>query len=201
MRRRVESVAPSVHPETPLATHYVLIDFENVQPRNLELLTKHPFKVFVFVGANQTKVPFDLADSMQLLGNNARYIKISGNGQNALDFHIAYYVGELAAKDPDAHFHVISKDKGFDQLIKHLNSRQIRIQREKDLAEIPLLRVSNKTSSDEKIAAIVEPEAKIIAAMTSPAFAETLQICRRRMVIAKKPVGGASKVSAASRPL
>ncbi len=139
-----------------MATNYVLIDFENVHPKNLELLTKHPFKVFVFVGANQTKLPFDLADSMQLLGNDARYIKISGNGQNALDFHIAYYVGELAGKEPDAQFHIISKDKGFDPLIRHLQSRKIRVKRERDLAEIPLLRVPITTSSDEKIAAIVK---------------------------------------------
>jgi len=139
-----------------LATNYVLIDFENVQPRNLELLTKHPFRVYVFVGASQTKVSFDLADSMQLLGNNAKYIKISGNGQNALDFHIAYYVGELAAKDPDARFYIVSKDKGFDTLIDHLTKRKIRIQRVKDLVEIPILRVSSKTSSDKKIAAIVK---------------------------------------------
>jgi diadenosine tetraphosphate (Ap4A) HIT family hydrolase len=139
-----------------LATNFVLIDFENVHPKNLELLTKHPFKVFVFVGASQTKVPFDLADSMQLLGNDARYIKIAGNGQNALDFHIAYYIGRLAAEEPDAHFHIISKDKGFDPLIKYLKGRKIRIQREKDLAEIPVLRVSNTTSSDEKVAAIVK---------------------------------------------
>jgi hypothetical protein len=142
--------------EIPLATNYVLIDFENVQPRNLELLTIHPFKVFVFVGASQTKVPFDLADSMQLLGNDAKYIKISGNGQNALDFHIAYYVGEMATKDPGAHFHIISKDKGFDQLIAHLQSRKINVRRVTDLAQIPVLRVSNTTSNDEKIAAIVK---------------------------------------------
>ena len=142
--------------ETLVPTNYVLIDFENVQPKNLELLTQHPFKVHVFVGASQAKVPFDLADSMQLLGNNARYVKISGNGQNALDFHIAYYVGELAGKDPDAQFHIISKDKGFDPLIKHLRSRGIRIQREKDLAEIPILQLPDTTSSDEKIAAIIK---------------------------------------------
>ncbi len=139
-----------------MATNYVLIDFENVRPKNLELLTKHPFKVFVFVGASQTKVPFDLADSMQLLGNDAKYIKISGNGQNALDFHIAYYVGELAGKDTDAQFHIISKDKGFDPLIAHLKSRKIRIQRERDIGEIPLLRVPTTTSMDEKVAAIVK---------------------------------------------
>ncbi len=139
-----------------MATNYVLIDFENVQPRNLELLTTHPFKVFVFVGASQTKVSFELADSMQLLGNNAKYIKIAGNGQNALDFHIAYYIGELAAKEPDACFHVISKDKGFDPLIQHLKDRKIRVKRENDLGEIPLLQLSDTTSIDEKIAAIVK---------------------------------------------
>jgi hypothetical protein len=139
-----------------VASNYVLIDFENVHPKNLELLTKHPFKVFVFVGANQTKVPFDLADSMQFLGNDAKYIKISGNGQNALDFHIAYYIGELAGKDADAQFHIISKDKGFDPLIQHLKSRKIRVRRENDLAEIPILRVPITTSDDEKISAIVK---------------------------------------------
>jgi hypothetical protein len=139
-----------------MANNYVLIDYENVQPKNLELLSEHPFKVYVFVGQSLAKIPFDLADSMQLLGKAARYIKISGNAKDALDFHIAYYIGELAAKEPDAYFHIISKDKGFDPLIQHPKSRQIRVQREKDLAEIPLLRVSNTTSDDEKIAAIVK---------------------------------------------
>ncbi len=139
-----------------MATNYVLIDYENVHPKNLELLTQHPFRVLVFVGESQAKIPFDLADSMQLLGNHARYIKISGNGQNALDFHIAYYIGELAALEPDAHFHVISKDKGFDPLISHLRSKKLKVMREKDLAEIPLLQLPDTTSMDEKIAAIVK---------------------------------------------
>jgi len=139
-----------------VTTNYLLIDFENVHPTNLELLTQHPFKVFVFVGENQTRVPFDLADSMQLLGNAARWVKIAGNGQNALDFHIAYYIGELAAAEPDAQFHVISKDKGFDPLIRHLESKGIKVMRETDLIEIPILQLPVSTSVDEKIAAIVK---------------------------------------------
>ncbi len=139
-----------------LQTNYVLIDLENVQPRNLELVAKHPFKVFVFVGANQSKISFDLASAMQRLGTEATYVKISGNGRNALDFHIAYYIGELSAKDPDAYFHVISRDTGFDLLIKHLKEKNVRIQRESDLAEIPLLRISDTTPDDEKIEAIVK---------------------------------------------
>ena len=139
-----------------MATNYVLIDYENVHPKNLELLTQHPFKVLVFVGETQAKIPFDLADSMQLLGNHARYMKISGTGQNALDFHIAYYIGELSAKEPDAYFHIISKDKGFDPLIRHLKAKKLNVMREKDLAEIPLLQLPTSTSMDEKVAAIVK---------------------------------------------
>lgn len=139
-----------------MPTNYVLIDFENVQPKNLEILKRHPFKIFVFVGANQTKLSYDLASAMQDFGENGRYIKISGNGKNSLDFHIAYYIGQLSLKDPEGCFHIISKDTGFDPLIEHLRAKKIRIYREKDLAEIPLLRISNATSSDEKIAAIVK---------------------------------------------
>ena len=136
--------------------NYVLIDFENVQPKNIEILSRHPFKVLVFVGASQTKVPYDLAEAMQQLGENAKYIKIGGNGNNALDFHIAFYVGQLSIQEPEAYFHIISKDTGFDPLIKHLRTRKIRIHREKDLAEIPVLQMSTATSNDEKISAIVK---------------------------------------------
>jgi hypothetical protein len=139
-----------------MTTNYVLIDYENVQPKNLELLQDHPFKVLVFVGQNQARVPFDLADSMQLLGKDARYIKIAGNGQNALDFHIAYYIGELAAREPNANFHIISKDRGFEPLIRHLRGKKIRVNRERDLGEIPELQLSRTTSLDEQIAAIVQ---------------------------------------------
>lgn len=139
-----------------MSVNYVLIDFENVQPKNLEALSNHPFKIYVFVGANQAKITYEFAAVMQELGENAKYVKIGGNGKNALDFHLAFYIGELSTKEPDAYFHIISKDTGFDPLIKHLKARKIRIQREKDLAEIPLLRMSNATSSDDKIAAIVK---------------------------------------------
>lgn len=139
-----------------MPTNYVLIDFENVQPSNLEVLKAHSFKVVVFVGANQVKIPFDLAAAMQALGGAAQYIKITGTGKNALDFHIAYYIGELAAKDSSACFHIISRDTGFDTLIKHLKSRGIKIQRERDLAEIPVVRISTASSSDDMVSAIVK---------------------------------------------
>jgi hypothetical protein len=138
-----------------LKNNFILIDFENVQPKNLELLRGHTFTLIVFVGANQKSVPFDFAEALQRLGENAGYQKITGNGSNALDFHIAFYLGELAAKDADAYFHVISRDKGFDPLIAHLRQRKIRALRHVDLSEIPFVKISNASSLDQKVEAIV----------------------------------------------
>ena len=139
-----------------MKTNYILIDYENIQPQNIALLNGHPFQVIVFVGANQTKIPFDLASALQKLGDRASYIKIDGNGQNALDFHIAFYIGQMAERDPNSFFHIISKDTGFDPLINHLKQKKILAQRNTDLANIPFLKISNATSNDEKIDAVLK---------------------------------------------
>ena len=138
------------------ASKFVLVDFENVQPKNLALLAKHPFRVYVFVGAQQAKVPFELADAMQALGQNASYLKISGTGRNALDFHIACYLGELVATSPKATIYVISKDKGFDPLIRHLKDKGCVVSRRVDVAEIPELRIPASREPDAQVDAVIE---------------------------------------------
>ena len=126
------------HKGVGVKTNYVLIDLENIQPEHLSVLAGQNFKVLVFVGENQSKIPFDLVSAAQSLGKNAEYIKIQGNGPNALDFHIAFYIGQFSTENRDSHFHIISKDKGFDPLIKHLESKKIRVHRHKAISEIPL---------------------------------------------------------------
>ena len=138
-----------------MRTNYVLIDYENVQPSALSVLEKEHFKVVVFVGANQVKVAFDVAAQLQRLGPSASYVKISGNGPNALDFHIAYYIGHLAAAEPDAYFHIISKDTGFDPLISHLKSKKIFACRSKDIGDMPIVKAANSKTQPEKLAVIV----------------------------------------------
>lgn len=139
-----------------LKTNYILIDFENVQPKNLELLKDHDFKVMVFVGASQINIPIELAAELQRFGTNGGYIRINGNGKNALDFHIAYYIGKISESDKDAYFHIISKDSGFDPLIRHLKDKKIFAHRVKDLSEIPLLQISNSSTLEERVTAIVK---------------------------------------------
>lgn len=141
--------------DAPVKTNYVLVDFENVQPKSFAALEGHPFKILIFLGANQNRVSLELASALQPFGRDARYIQIEGNGPNALDFHIAFYIGELSQADPNTFFHVISKDAGFDPLIRHLKARKIYAQRHRDIADIPLVRLSSTKTVEEKLEAII----------------------------------------------
>jgi hypothetical protein len=138
--------------------NYIFVDFENVQPTSFEFPKDYPFKIIIFIGANQTKIPIELATSMQSLGHNAEYVIICGNGKNALDFHITFYLGKLYEKDPEGYFHIISKDTGFDILIKHLKEKKTLINRYNNINEIPALKQSNCETMpiDKKINLIVE---------------------------------------------
>lgn len=135
--------------------NYVLIDYESVQPEALSVLHEDHFRLIVFVGATQAKVAFDTAAALQRMGERASYIKISGSGPNALDFHIAFYIGQLSLQDASPYFHIISKDTGFDPLIQHLKDKKILAARWRDVSEIPLLKVLNAKLPGEKIAVIV----------------------------------------------
>ena len=136
--------------------NYVLIDYENVQPEAISALDQEYFKVIVFVGATQSKVTYEVAIAMQKLGNKAEYIKIAGNGPNALDFHIAFYIGRISAKEPDTYFHIVSKDTGFDPLIAHLKNLKIPVQRSKDISEIQIVKASTPKTIEEKIIVVTD---------------------------------------------
>jgi hypothetical protein len=120
-----------------LLINYILVDFENVQPENIGLIASGNYKLIVFVGASQSKVSFEIAETIQRLGAKAEYVKISGNGSNALDFHIAFYVGHLSANEVGAKFYVVSKDTGFDPLIAHLKLRKVAVTRVKSISDLP----------------------------------------------------------------
>ena len=122
-----------------MKTNYVLIDLENVIPENLELLEQDWIRVLLFVGKNQTKLPIAVVKAVQRLGSRAEYIEMSGTGHNALDFHIAFYIGRIAATEKDVYFHVVSNDTGFDPLIAHLKSLQVFADRVAKIEEIPAL--------------------------------------------------------------
>ena len=120
-----------------MTTNYVLVDFENVQP-DLSMLANTSFRVKVFFGAKQQegRVPFKLLDAMLALAGNVEPIKVMRSGSNAVDMHIAYYVGRLVEKEPAAEIHIISGDTDFDPLVEYLKSKGVKCKRAKSITEI-----------------------------------------------------------------
>jgi hypothetical protein len=154
-------------------TNFVLIDSENVKPEYLERLKHEHFRVVVFVGANLKRLDFPIVNAVQSLGSNGSYVQISGHGPSALDFHIAYHIGKLSAAHPDAYFHIISKDKGFDPLIKHLKDQKILCARSESVLEIPLVKSSDKLLPRQRAADFYEK--RIAPGKARPATVKSLQ--------------------------
>lgn len=120
----------------PSHTHFILVDFENIQPKDMDLLKNEPFKVKIFLGPNQAKIPVTLVKVLQPLGNNVEYIFLDTPGNNALDFFIVYYIGVLSTHDPTACFYVVSKDSGFDPLLRYMKGKKIFAQRFTSIADV-----------------------------------------------------------------
>lgn len=108
--------------------HYILIDHENVQPADSVGMDAEQACVLVFTGAQQ-KVAISLIEAVQVLGERGKFVRISGNGKNALDFHIAYYLGKFSERDPQASFLLVTADSGYDPLVSHLNAKGIAAKR------------------------------------------------------------------------
>jgi len=112
----------------------LLIDYENVQKVDLSRVPAR-VQVRVFIGASQAKMPTELMMQAQPLGSRLKWIRIDGQGSNALDFHIAFYLGEYIAASPKAEYVILSRDKGFDALVRHLTGRGLSIRRISTQAE------------------------------------------------------------------
>jgi hypothetical protein len=123
--------------EDAMALSYVLIDFENKPIKSLRLLEGKDFHVMVFLGPKNRNIPADVAVPLHGLKERGAYIELPVSGKNALDFHIASYLGELSGKHPQGVFYVISGDKGYDSLLKHLKNRNINCRRLSSIEQIP----------------------------------------------------------------
>ena len=99
----------------------LFVDFENVQKINLARVPTDA-RVMIFYGATQKKIPEELVLQAQPLGDRLKWIKISGTGPNALDFHIAFYLGKELATNGASVCTVLSSDTGFDPLVRHLQA-------------------------------------------------------------------------------
>ena len=126
----------------------ILIDYENLQVKNLDELYDLDSEICVFIGPMQKKLSADLVQSAQKFGSRLKWIPISRQGSNALDFHIAYYLGQVSQNEPKPFFHIISHDTGFDALIDFMRSQKLFIDRVESIEDIPLIKKMKEIKKD-----------------------------------------------------
>ena len=97
----------------------LLVDYENVHPTIEELLKLAPklTDVWLFHGPGQIK----RAEQLKAAHERVTLVPHSGKGKNALDFHLSFYLGYVAAKHPEAQLMVVANDKGYDSMIGRVN--------------------------------------------------------------------------------
>ncbi|HWT14634.1 MAG TPA: PIN domain-containing protein [Patescibacteria group bacterium] len=178
-----------------MAQEFILVDFENVQPSSLGALRPGDCHIRLFAGEHQKKVDIGLVQALQQFGKHAEYIQIVGNGKDALDFHIAFYIGRLSAGHPGASFTIVSRDTGFDPLVKHLAGLGIACRRIAAIAGAtaakparagtaaskPTAKAATKAAAPKKAAvksaprAVAKPEPRALAAPASARLDEVLE--------------------------
>ena len=176
-----EPVRPTVDAKAgqSAAQTHVLVDWENVQPKDQDIQTLVPpvTDVWLFHGPSQKNVSADQA----LFGQRATLVPITRAGKNALDFHLSFYMGYIASRSPQANFVVISNDKGYLPMLEHAQSlgfsaRQIGFAKTKGVA---------KKAAAKKIG--VKTATKV-APTTAQTAAQTVAVSARQKVARSAPV-------------
>jgi hypothetical protein len=147
---------------------FLLVDYENVNEIDLSAIPPG-VRVPFFFGASQKAVPIKFMQDAHKLGDRFIPINIEGRGKNALDFHIAFYLGEYLARTPDASCVILSRDKGFDPLLKHLSNRGLRVKRVSNYAQaFPRSSPQNVAGSTKRSIDAMQASLTWLAAMDKP---------------------------------
>ena len=151
-------VIPRVSPtRASVPGTHVLLDYENVQPSDAELraLVPDAGQVWVFHGPHQREVEKRFAS----FGTGATAVPISKTGKNALDFHLSFYMGYIASRNPNSAMVVVANDKGYEPMLEHAKAMGFVVRRQPHGEVTP----PAKKAAAKKVAAKKAPATKVAA--------------------------------------
>lgn len=146
-----------------MQTHYVFVDYDNTHLGSVALIAQGSQKLIIkiFLGAHHNVIPLALARALQPLGMDAQYIQFEGR-HNAIDFNIAFQLGELAIQHPQEQFSILTNDVGFNEIVAGLKAKGINCSRFSDMESFlksivePVAATKEKPQAD-KIVDIMDP--------------------------------------------
>ncbi len=121
-------------------SRYIFTEFADLQKVKFKKLQKVCDRIYVFIHADQTHIPFKLAKQMQKWGKRIKWILVDGAPASEMSNHIAFYLGKLHEKtDPHIEFAILSNDDDFDALIQFVNAQGrscIRVRTRKSIQKV-----------------------------------------------------------------
>jgi hypothetical protein len=86
----------------------------------------------LLLGPQNRTLNVALVQALMARAAAVQLVRLEEPGRNAVDFALAYYLGQKVLADPAARFYLISKDTGYDPLIAHLRGREVYVRRIED---------------------------------------------------------------------
>ena len=160
---------------------HLLVDFENLKPSaaDVTLIRSEEYRLWVFHGPHQNKFDAALVKAWQPLGGRVDFVQSSKQGKNALDFHIAFKLGELFADERKAgrraSYVVVSGDGGFEPLFEYMRSQGCAVTLAGSIPDALAVPAPKETRVAPAIAAptmslgVQRPSRGIIPAVSQPA--------------------------------
>lgn len=119
-------------------TNYIYLDYDNIREVDLSVIKGHPARFILALGPHVKNLPLDLVEQLLKFPSKVRLLKSTTAGHNALDLLIGKDLGAQSVRDPEGVFHIISKDKDFDSLIKNLAQEGTSVVRRESFAQLQL---------------------------------------------------------------
>jgi hypothetical protein len=163
---------------------HLLVDYENVQPSIEDLLKLAPqlTDVWLFHGPGQVK----RAEQLKAAHERVTLVPHSGKGKNALDFHLSFYLGYVAAKHPEASLMVVANDKGYDSMIGH--AKELGFTATRVGFKVKKAPAAKKAAAPAKKAAAAKAAQPVAPAAAVAATVKKQVLSPAKKVPAKKPV-------------
>jgi hypothetical protein len=109
---------------------HLFVDWENKSPTGTDLAQVRgaEYRLWILHGPHQKNFGADQFKAVLPLGDQVRVVQGIKSGRNAMDLHIAFYVGKAREQDRNAGvqgcYVIVSGDKDFDPLLAHLTSKE-----------------------------------------------------------------------------
>ena len=183
-KRQIARISPA---RASVPGTHVLLDYENVQPSEaaIRLMVPDASQLWVFHGPQQRKIEERFAS----FGAGVTAVPISKSGKNALDFHLSFYMGYIASKNPASAMVVVANDKGYEPMLEHAKAMGFVVRRQSH----------GQVKPAEKKAVAKKPVAKKAAAKKVAVKQPAVKQAPAKKAAAKKvsPTPAAKKVAAA----